>query len=227
MATVSIFMQVYDNAPPYLFLDRLICQWRKAEEEVRETCGLPSVGDPYPGCWHFTRGHTPSPVPPTFPTPDVAVVVNAAQDDGGGETRQRRKLLRDNQAAHDVLMQNSLSNTTTKKILLDDINFRDADWTDEQWAEWIESLSSESKREGRNLLEYDSLSYHNYQFLIDVKTEVCRVCPIHASGRQPALFFLIARFCSTTSDTPAQAQSLRAMDHSLHRHEDSATIGVC
>jgi carbonic anhydrase len=69
MATVSIFLEAIEDSPPYLHLDRIICEWRKAEDKTREECGLPAVG-PYPGCFDISRGHTsfPSdaPVQPTM-----------------------------------------------------------------------------------------------------------------------------------------------------------------
>ena len=66
MAHVSIFLEAVDDFPPYPHLDRLICEWRKAEDKTREECGLPSVG-PYPGCYNPARGHTsfPSDAPVT------------------------------------------------------------------------------------------------------------------------------------------------------------------
>jgi carbonic anhydrase len=68
MATVSIFLEAFEDYPPYPHLDRIICEWRKAEDKTREECGLPAVG-PYPGCFEITRGHTPfpseAPVQPT------------------------------------------------------------------------------------------------------------------------------------------------------------------
>lgn len=60
MSHISIFLQAYDSAPPYLTLDRIICQWRRAEERNREACGLPSVF-PYPGCFPYSRGRTDAP----------------------------------------------------------------------------------------------------------------------------------------------------------------------
>ena len=38
---VTLFMQDYPNEKPWLYLDKLICQWRRVEEEQRAKCGLP------------------------------------------------------------------------------------------------------------------------------------------------------------------------------------------
>lgn len=62
-------------------------------------------------------------------------------------------------------------------IEIDSINYRDADWTDQEWEEWIKSLYSEDKdletvqNDERKLLEGEFLSFDTYQFLIDVRTE--------------------------------------------------------
>lgn len=42
-------MQDYPDAESWSFLDKLICQWRKEEDKVRESCGLPPVA-PYGRC---------------------------------------------------------------------------------------------------------------------------------------------------------------------------------
>lgn len=68
MATVAMFLEAYDDAPPYPFLDRLICEWRKAEDRTREQCGMDSV-EPYPGCFDPKRGQTPFP-PTANETPE-------------------------------------------------------------------------------------------------------------------------------------------------------------
>ena len=171
MASVSIFLEVYDDAPPYPFLDRLICQWRRVEDATRESCGLPSVSQAYPGCWNPTRGHAGGPV--------------TVQSNEGRHGNRRRNLRNATvpKSAHQILFENGMKANTSehKKIILDDVNFRDADWTEEEWVEWIEGLSAEGRdagyteADGRVLLEGDHLPFHNYQFLIDCRTEVRHV----------------------------------------------------
>lgn len=55
---ISIFMQDYPDADSWPFLDKLICQWRKEEDKVREACGLPPV-EPYGRC-ALLRGQQPT-----------------------------------------------------------------------------------------------------------------------------------------------------------------------
>ena len=55
---ISIFMQDYPDAESWPYLDKLICQWRKEEEKVREACGLDPV-EPYGRC-ELLRGQSPT-----------------------------------------------------------------------------------------------------------------------------------------------------------------------
>jgi hypothetical protein len=55
MATISVFMQAYDDAPIYRYLDKVICQWRKHEHRVRQECGLDPIETSYPGCFPLSR----------------------------------------------------------------------------------------------------------------------------------------------------------------------------
>lgn len=56
---ISIFMQDYPDAESWAYLDKLICAWRKVEEETRRNCGLPPA-EPYGRCQLF-RGQDPTP----------------------------------------------------------------------------------------------------------------------------------------------------------------------
>lgn len=77
-----IFLQDYEDAEPWPYLDKLICQWRKIEEETRRSCNL----DPAPayGRCSLFRGQeasdewlteagvnveTDKPTPPPQPVP--------------------------------------------------------------------------------------------------------------------------------------------------------------
>jgi hypothetical protein len=44
LGKISIFMQDFEGEPAWHYLDKLICQWRRVEEEKRSACGL----DPAP-----------------------------------------------------------------------------------------------------------------------------------------------------------------------------------
>ena len=56
---MSIFLQDYPDAQPWAYLEKLICNWRIAEDKVREQCGLPAA-TPYGRCQLF-RGQAPTP----------------------------------------------------------------------------------------------------------------------------------------------------------------------
>jgi Eukaryotic-type carbonic anhydrase len=56
---VSIFLQDYPDAEPWAYLEKLICNWRIAEDKVRANCGLPAA-TPYARCQLF-RGQEPTP----------------------------------------------------------------------------------------------------------------------------------------------------------------------
>jgi hypothetical protein len=60
MGYVTMFMQDYEDAESWPYLDKLICMWREAEEKVRAECGLPPV-EPYGRCRLF-RDQEPTPV---------------------------------------------------------------------------------------------------------------------------------------------------------------------
>jgi len=51
---VAIFLEADPNRERWDFLDKMICQWREAEEKTRDECGKASV-PPYPGCRNPTR----------------------------------------------------------------------------------------------------------------------------------------------------------------------------
>jgi Eukaryotic-type carbonic anhydrase len=76
LGIVSIFLEGDDNLKPWGMLDKLICQWRETEEQVREACGLESVKTFYPGCTNYVRGHaavdSPPPISPVAPTAPIS-----------------------------------------------------------------------------------------------------------------------------------------------------------
>lgn len=58
LGSVSVFLDAYDDVAPWPALDKLICQWRRVEEEARSSCGLPPA-PPYGRCALF-RGQEPT-----------------------------------------------------------------------------------------------------------------------------------------------------------------------
>jgi len=49
MGHVTLFMDAYDDAESWPFLDKLICAWRVEEDKIRQQCGEPPV-EPYGRC---------------------------------------------------------------------------------------------------------------------------------------------------------------------------------
>ena len=130
MATVAVFLEAHDDWPPYPHLDRMICQWRKAEAKTRKECGLEPIENSYPSCFE----------------PDLQE----------SRMRDRRRTVED--ALREAASEG-------RRIVLEDINYRPADMTEEEFASFIQDYSD------RSLIENEHVSFHNYQFLIDCKTE--------------------------------------------------------
>jgi hypothetical protein len=204
MATISIFLEAYDNIEPYPFLDRLICEWRNTEENVRAECDMPSAPQ-YPGCFPNKRGYTPS------PTPSPTEADAPTDDEGRRGRRLGENMSRELMKWAGMVAGDQPRNTSKPYLIMDDENWRPADWTDEEWEVWAEAKSafdrgvatraqhqllgekeasgvewSKTKRvyeekgdderenlsdQERKLLAGDNLHFHNYQFLIDAKTE--------------------------------------------------------
>jgi len=178
VATVSIFVQAYDDAAPYPFLDKVICQWRRKEYEVRSECDLEPIQSTYPGC---------------FPLPRRGRKRNLRFDNrqtkNGGNTTNF-------QTAHDVIHHNHRHrknpNHTNVRLHMEDHNWGSAEEKD--WNAWIEEQSKkmeddeelyhrmremdhggnhteELHAQFRNLVQYDELEWHNYWPMIGVRTE--------------------------------------------------------
>uniref|UniRef100_A0A7S1UQX8 carbonic anhydrase n=1 Tax=Grammatophora oceanica TaxID=210454 RepID=A0A7S1UQX8_9STRA len=164
MAHVSMFIQEYDNVPPYPWLERAICQWRQTEEDNRKGCGLASV-PPYPGCFPYTRGRNDT-VPP-------------------GARNLRRREHRKSVLQE---MEEMIDLDQPFNIEIDPENLGEHPMSDEEWEEWITDYSEKDKKrfeewengdhrepwekgDHRELLELDHEPFHNYQALIDCKTE--------------------------------------------------------
>ncbi len=178
VATVSVFVQAYEDAAPYAFLDKMICQWRRKEYEVRTECGLEPIQSTYPGC---------------FPLPQRDRKRNLRHEQQGiKKTGNTTKF----QTAQDVIFHNfkhrNNPNHTNVRIRMDESNWDSAEEKD--WDAWIEEQSKkmnededlyhrmrvrdhggnhteELHEEYRNLIMYDELEYHNYWPLIGVRTE--------------------------------------------------------
>jgi hypothetical protein len=173
MATVSVFMQAYEDAAPYRYLDKLICQWRRKEYEIRTECGLEPIETSYPGCFPYKRN----------------LRRNMSED-----KKSTKKTTF--QTAQDVILHNDqhrdLSNHSNVKIFMEEDNWAPADEKD--WDAWIIDQSKKMQEEEelyhrlrnmehegshteilheqfRKLLEYDEIEWFNYWPMLGVRTE--------------------------------------------------------
>jgi len=152
MGTVAIFLQSHDNVEPYPYLDKLICQWREAEERVLADCGFPSVA-PYPGCFNHRRG-------------------SSATSSARNSNVRRRNLGR-------MVLDNDANANSTFHLDIEPENFRDDDWTEDEWTQFQEEYSrthplnttNPLSSGERHLLNYDHVPHNNYQFLLESRTE--------------------------------------------------------
>jgi carbonic anhydrase len=165
MATVGIFLDPRDNVEPYPFLDKLICQWRASEDNVRKDCGLGSVTTQYPGCFPHNREGPTSPF----------------RQDGRrhlNETSQA-KPARNPKLRRSPIDLHAAPEEQEARLKIDPRNYRDAEWTEEQWAKFQEEYSrlhplnstNPFNNGRRHLMNYDHVPYFNHQFLLDCRTE--------------------------------------------------------
>jgi len=178
VATVSIFAQAYEDAVPYAFLDKVICEWRRKEYEVRTECGLAPIQSTYPGC---------------FPLPMRQRQRNLRYEKKGTIMSANTTTF---QTAQDVIIHNyrhrKNPNHTDVRLRMEERNWGSAEEKD--WDTWIEEQSKKMNQEEelyhtmrerdhggnhteelheqyRNLIQYDELEWHNYWPLIGVRTE--------------------------------------------------------
>lgn len=177
LGTVSVFMNAYEDAAPYRFLDKVICQWRRKEFEVRTACGLDPVESTYPGCF------------PLFQR-------NLRSVDSSNITTATKKHHPHIQTAQDVIIHNyqQRDNPSHKniRIEMDETNFAPAEEKD--WDAWIEQQSKQMRDEEeiyhrmkhmhyggnhtdelhehfRRLYQGEELEWFNYWPLVGVRTE--------------------------------------------------------
>jgi carbonic anhydrase len=182
LATVSIFAQAYDDAVPYPFLDKVICQWRRKEYDVRKECGLDPVESTYPGCFPLKR--------------KKRNLRNEQEQRSISSPTNNSKKDIDFPTAQDVILYNDQRrnnpNHTNVKIHMDEGNWAPAEEKD--WDTWIKEQSNEmtSKediyhrmrneyhggnhteelhQQFRKLYQYDELEWFNYWPMLGVRTE--------------------------------------------------------
>lgn len=179
VATVSIFLQAYDDAAPFAPLDRVICEWRKKEYEVRTECGLQPIQSTYPGCFPLQRRERGR---------------NLRHNDK--PQTEKASSTTKFQTVHDVILHNDKYKYSTgnneAKLHMEEDNWAPAEEKD--WSAWIAEQSQrmneneaayhkmremehggnhteELHEQFRNLVQYEELEFHNYWPLIGCRTE--------------------------------------------------------
>jgi len=167
IGNVLVNMVAKERIEPNAFIDKLICQFRKTEDEVRKNCGFESIGPEhdYPGCWNYREeansrnlqinsnitvgGEYPPPEPrPNIPDLDHLVVephnfdAEPPYDFDEWYTEQREKKYAEEEAAAERRKEED---------------------------EGVER--QEEEQNNRQLFNYDEVPFHAYQPLIDCKTE--------------------------------------------------------
>jgi len=158
MAAISVFMNAYDNAPPYRYLDKIICQWRVKEHNVRQQCGLDPIQSSYPGCFPLMKVQRDHGLgrDRNLRTDGVA---NTTTTTNFSETKHPVRTVAD-AIYHNELHGEDPYNNQVLKIEMDEVNFSPAEEKD--WEEWIAEQSKKMDDEEelyRNLLEeeYDGV----------------------------------------------------------------------
>ncbi len=176
-----MFLQIYENAPDYDFLNKLICQWRAVEEQTRAQCGLPSVTTDYAGCFPYRRGWNTSSA--TANTTSTSTTAGFHDSEEGRRLRSVRegKPVQRGVSAHDLILHNARQAEMhgdffePKRLLMHASNFDPPD-PNFDWDEFIQSqLQQEEERSDpnhRQLIDYHNVGpWFNYFPMIGVKTE--------------------------------------------------------
>jgi len=178
VATVSIFAEAYDDVTPYPFLDKVICQWRRKEYEVRKACGLDAVELTYPGCFPLQRRKRER---------------NLRYDQ---KRTQKSENTMNFQTAQDIILYNGKNrnnpNHTNVKLRMEESNWGPAEEKD--WDAWIAEQSKkmngdeelyhriremdhggnhteELHNQFRELVQYEEEEWFNYWPMLGVRTE--------------------------------------------------------
>jgi hypothetical protein len=165
MAAISVFLEAYDDSADWDVLNRVICQWRAAEERTRAECD------------YYRRDHVNI-------TDSVTEQLRAAQPLGGQRALQESGGKRSpSMSAYDVIMHNhqhgGANNATHKPrtIQMSDADHEpeepDFDWDAFIKEQYKKETETEHVRKGnRELLNYDHVGpWHNYFPMLDVRTE--------------------------------------------------------
>ena len=192
MGTVAIFLKAYDDAAPYRYLDKVICQWRRKEYEVRKECGLPLEAPTYPGCFPINN------IRRNLRKRDGKNDDAADKDSTSSNVKRHPKGFR---TVHDVILHNDYHkdnpNHTEVEIHMEDSNWDPADDTidwDNFVAEHSQKMNEEEElyqkmmamengnsddshnatlydQHRRQLLNYEEIPWFNYWPMLGVRTE--------------------------------------------------------
>ena len=185
MGTVAVFLQAYDDAPPYRYLDKVICQWRRHEQETRQACNLPPVSGSYPGCFPSRRKMM-------------------RRDESSSRSKPIEKGMKEPfQTFHDWILarerhdkEKNVNNLTAfPRLVMDTVNSYGPEMTEDEWAHFISKESAKCKAEEmlwtqlhsefndtnraheefherhRRLIGGEELNWFNYFPMLGVRTE--------------------------------------------------------
>jgi len=179
MAAISVFMNAYDDAPPYRYLDKVICRWREKEFNTRKQCGLDPIEFSYPGCF-----------PLTPPVRNLKTkIFNSNSTEGIPQVKKHPVRTVADAIYHNELHRDDPYNNQLLNIHMDEVNLSPAEEKD--WDIWIseqsekmdddESLYRELLQEEyngvhtddlhRRLIEGDETEWFNYWPMLGARTE--------------------------------------------------------
>ncbi|OEU13118.1 alpha carbonic anhydrase [Fragilariopsis cylindrus CCMP1102] len=167
MAAISVFMNAYDDAPPYRYLDKVICRWREKEFSTRKQCGLDPIEFSYPGCFPLT--------PPVWNL--KTRIFNSNSTEGIPQVKKHPVRTVADAIYHNELHRDDPYNNQLLNIHMDEVNLSPAEEKD--WDIWISEQSEKMDDDEslyRELLqeEYnggDETEWFNYWPMLGARTE--------------------------------------------------------
>lgn len=160
LGQVSIFLDAYATAPSWPFLDKLICQWRRVEEQVRQTCGHAPV-TPYGRCALFRNQQ-----------PTAAWLAEAGQTNRLRRTQSEKNA---SMPAHQSSVQESMSNSFigSQQSNSNHTGGTRGEFEDED--AYVNRIYQEYKQRSlQNVIyqeDYANVPYFPYEWLFKVETE--------------------------------------------------------
>jgi len=144
IGNVVVMVQGMKRIEPNPFIDKIICQFRKTEDDVRKQCGRESITEEYPGCWQYSRSSNESrnlrPNTETIPPPEPRMAIPDSNHIHVDEANFSEERPYDFEEYIDHVIREEESN-------------------------------QEPDPSHRKLMNYDHVPFHAYQPLTDVRTE--------------------------------------------------------